>query len=423
MEDFVSQPDFVNEISTIGRTNILLIFTCRSNVFDLQFQAIERDFGGRYREVSLNSIVSSDASRWVDYLISYGYWKEKAALSTQQRIDFIASRCKGEIRGILLALLDSPLFREKLDRYFTKLALLPEAVRELIVYSTFLNFLNFRPNDPYYISTLMNKEYVAMLPRISADSDVFEIIARQNDLVFKSSVFGEYFLREYVPDDILVKLLSVFAARIDEKRHGQPAYGDLLRRMLRFSVIRALVSRRDGAKFIVQYFDGNSGLSIAHTDPLYWVQYSIARMDQKQFDLCENYIGQAYGIARGRRSYDTYQVDTHHARFLLESRISGFKDDDYFEAFKRAHKYVLSVLTRREEDLIYPLQVSQLYLDFFLAFKGRLTEREVAEIVKAAEFILDKISTYPTVLLERKSVGASTVSKMKELKAAAAAYL
>jgi len=337
-------------------------------------------------------------------------------------MEFVASKCRGEIRGILLALLDSPHFRAKLDGYFGTIKLLPKAAHELVIYSSFLRFLNFDPNDSYFLSVLMNKDYLASLPRIAPDSDVYEVITRGGEIAFKSSVFGEYYLREHVPDDILLNLLTDLAHQADQKRFTQTVYSELLRRMLRFSVIRALVHPRDGQRLIIDFFEKNAGLGIARYDPLYWVQYSIARMEDGRFDLCENYISQAYGIASTRQHYDTYQIDTHHARFLLQSRIANYKPD-FFDAFVKAHKYIVGVLTRREEDLLYPLQVSQLYLDYFHRFKGELTEREVRHVMDAADFILKKIQKYPSSLLERNSVGQITTAKLKEMKTAALSYL
>src|SRR5262249_30068309 len=126
--------------------------------------------------------------------------------------------------------------------------------------------------------------------------------------------------------------------------------------------------------------------------------------------------------ASKRAGYDTYQIDTHHARFLLVSRMAGYKPD-YFDAFVRAHRYIVGVLTRREEDLLYPLQVSELYLDYFHTFKDRLTEAEVRRLIEAADLILQKIEKYPSSLLERNSVGKTTTRKLSELKIAGSAYL
>jgi hypothetical protein len=422
VEDFLSHRSFVDALFSMGRTNILLVLTCRTNSWELQIPSVDASIGGRYREEKLNRIAPKDAPKWIDYLISYGYWKEKASLSQPQKMEFIASKCKGEIRGVLLALLDSPLFKAKLDGYFEKIRALPKAAHELVIYSSFLRFLNFDPNDSYFLSILMNKDYLASLPRIAADSDVYEIISRDGEIAFKSSVFGEYYLREHVADNVLLDLLTALAHQADEKRFTLPVYSDLLRRMLRFSVIRALVHPRDGQKLIIEFFEKNAGLGIARHDPLYWVQYSIARMEDRRFDLCENYISQAYGIARNRIHYDTYQIDTDHARFLLLSRIADYKPD-FFDAFGRAHKYIVGVLTRREEDLLYPLQVSQLYLDYFHRFKDQLTDEELRRLVDATDFILEKIQRYPNSLLERNSVGQTTTAKLKETRAGASGYL
>ena len=108
--------------------------------------------------------------------------------------------------------------------------------------------------------------------------------------------------------------------------------------------------------------------------------------------------------------------------FLLQSRIENYKPD-FFDAFVRAHKYVVGVLTRREEDLLYPLQVSQLYLDYFHRFKEELTSHEIGRLLEAADFILEKIQKYPSSLLERHSVGQTTTAKLREMKVAAISYL
>lgn len=80
-------------------------------------------------------------------------------------------------------------------------------------------------------------------------------------------------------------------------------------------------------------------------------------------------------------------------------------------------------MIRREEDLLYPLQASQLYLNYFHKFKDQLTEGEVRRIITAADFILERIKGYPNSLLERNSIGQTTKASLKELKVTASGYL
>jgi hypothetical protein len=192
--------------------------------------------------------------------------------------------------------------------------------------------------------------------------------------------------------------------------------------MLRFSAIGGLLTTKDDEKYILEYYERNSSLGVSVNDPLFWVQYSIARMLRREYSLCENYIAQAYGIVKKRGAFDPFQVETHEARFLLQSRLDGYKVD-VFDAFEKARRNLERVVNRHGDDLFYPLEVSHLYLEYFGKFKDRFTERECMAFIEAADFMLDKMKGYSSQALERHSIGARSLKILTELKTSARAYI
>jgi hypothetical protein len=95
--------------------------------------------------------------------------------------------------------------------------------------------------------------------------------------------------------------------------------------------------------------------------------------------MAERFFEQAYGLAEGISGYDTYQIDNHFARFLLESRTYGTKWSDYVQAIKDAHHLIIKQMADVSTGY-YPYRVATNFLTLIERRADSFTSVEKAEV-------------------------------------------
>jgi hypothetical protein len=106
----------------------------------------------------------------------------------------------------------------------------------------------------------------------------------------------------------------------------------------------------------------------------------------------QKYFDQAFAIAR-ERGRDTYMVDNHYSRYLLETAIEFPDPDEAIECFRIARDIINRQM--RDERLHYPYRVALQYVRFVNRFGTRLHEAWVDEIEQAAKAVAERIPELP----------------------------
>lgn len=138
-------------------------------------------------------------------------------------------------------------------------------------------------------------------------------------------------------------------------------YQDPALRDKTFFVVGA--SPDDDTRIILKRYGTVRSLKFASDDPQFWLQYAIASLDSEDFKSAEDHFKSAFGLARRRGGYDPFQIENHHARFLLESRTKTNFWDDVFDAFSEANDIVQRQVRNFREGF-YPYRVARLYLPY-----------------------------------------------------------
>lgn len=402
VEDIFQHENLLTEIMQIPRSDIVFLLSSKTAIFEVKFPRISKDFAGRFIESDLNQMDDRQLERASELLGQFGYWRERASYSEQQRISYLAKKCQREMRAILLSLLESPSIKARLSTYFNQINALPARAREFIVLTTYSRLIG-GDMDVHTIGTIMQYDYYKDIFSYRRTLDQ-EIFMPSGDIRFRSSVFGEFFLKNYVDDTDLLSFISRFVRALDTFATSTPSYLPVLRQALRYRYIRGVMTSSLANAYVDKFFEPLHTIKIAQRDPLFWVQASIAKSANGGFDFCENYIATARSLAKRRQGYDEYQIDTHEAKFLIESRLSGYKKD-FGAAICTSARRVLGVIRRREEDLVLPLEVVTQFPEFYHAFKEVISEQEVADLRETLSDILKYISKYSEVVLSRNQIG------------------
>jgi len=163
--------------------------------------------------------------------------------------------------------------------------------------------------------------------------------------------------------------------------------------LLKFSLYGRLIKGRREHEAIEKFYDECRTLSFASGDPLFWVQRSICNMNDKQFDISRRFVETAYGLAKRRLAFDTYQIDNHHARLILtQSREEGVSPNG--EREQRALSLLRSVLNRKSDDLYHPLSVMRLYAEIVDKWHDSLSQTQKVSLKNAIDAAIASIAKF-----------------------------
>lgn len=208
------------------------------------------------------------------------------------------------------------------------------------------------------------------------------ISLKYGNINVKSAIFSEYVLQNIMNIDFMIDLIISLIKACEKGRSVNPLYADLQKEIIRFSFIDRVFKRKRIGNRYKDIYDGIKELPSMARNPQFWLQYAIARLENGAFQAAEIHFRTAYSHASRRQGYDTFQIDNHYARFLLESRINDPSYLDDFKAFIDAHA-LLSKQAKKEKDAYYPYKVARNYSRFFEA-RGAKYDKDQRETVRRA---------------------------------------
>jgi hypothetical protein len=144
----------------------------------------------------------------------------------------------------------------------------------------------------------------------------------------------------------------------------------------------------------MRVYESVKNLPRCKSSPLFWLQYAIASLISQNFDRAKSYFEAAYSFAHDMGTYDSFQIDNHYARFLLERAIVQHDEKSSISVFRESRKLLFSQMTN--ERLHYPFRVAAKWAEFYFVFKATLTQSQKEEIKRAATFVIEQISKLPT---------------------------
>ena len=173
VEDVFQYENLLQTLINLNRSDAIFVLTSRTSSFEVRKAKAQKLLNGKLFEIDANHLNAAQLADMATYLEQYGYWKDRAKLSDGQKLDYLRRRCHGEIRGILLSLLDSPTIRDRLEKYFDTLLSLPARVLEYIIIATYARVISGVQHSAYEIGHIMDIDYAwevgSQRDRLSAD--------------------------------------------------------------------------------------------------------------------------------------------------------------------------------------------------------------------------------------------------------------
>jgi len=208
-------------------------------------------------------------------------------------------------------------------------------------------------------------------------------------------------LKDIVPDFIKLEAIPAMVARLDRIKDSAPVFDELKKQMMRFGFIERILGDADKEAKLVAYFEAIRASGVGVDNPQFWLQYAIACMSFGDYINADSHFETAFGLARSRGGYDPYQIENHHARFLLESRMKSSSWDDYYDSFSAANDIIQRQVSNYKEGF-YPYRVARLYLDYLEANYKKLTSDQLGRVSQWCDKIMQASEAAPDAV--RRSV-------------------
>jgi hypothetical protein len=399
IDNYVEWLDILPLFGTHQSENFVLVMSARSASHDVLVDRLERDLKtDQIFEVGVDKLEGEDIEGIVDYFDEFGVWGNQASLSRRRKIDHLKINCESEWHSILLRLLESPHIVEKLQVLLSALKR-DGTYHEAIIRLLILAVLAYRPPTQILVSLCGDEILETGFRKDPVAQEIIEF--GRTSVGVRSSVTAGVLLKEIVDPNVSIKALVGLIKEADSLPYGL-YNNELFKSFVRFSNLHLIFPEKNRGRAGMRVYEAVKHLPRCKKSPLFWLQYAIAALVAQSFDRAKSYFKNAYSFADQLDSYDSYQIDNHYARFLLE-RVIFLKDSAAaMSAFREARVLIFSQLTN--ERLHYPFRVAAAWGTFYTFFRDDFSKGDKAEIRDAAAYVTKRIQALPSDRAAHRSI-------------------
>ena len=381
VENYYSNRNIIQAIQSF-RTKQRLIVTERSVTNDLSYDWLREQVKRDFHEIDLNRLQENEISSCQKILENFGLWRSQSTLRDDQKYEFLKVKCKSSMKLILLEVIKSTDIKTRIAANLRAIgndmdiyqAMVLMFVANLLDWNIDLDDISYalgnilRGNSAFRRNTVV-REYVDF---------------NSSELKVKSSILSEVILT-HIMDVNVVRETLVKAFRNFDKQPRNPEYRKFMRSIQSYANLQRVFNKEEGDIFnnnIVILYEDIRDCGSCATNPHYWLQYAIAKLGEQKYDVAKLYFDNAYTFAKKMNGFDTYQIDNHFARYLLENVIYTNADDDFFKTFTQAHA-ILTDKHHQKDTKFYPFKVARLYLPFYQKFKAKMSKKDLQQFFLA----------------------------------------
>ena len=375
----------------LRRKNQILITSERIHIHEVIFDEIESTIG-EYKTITIDTLTDNEINEFDKHLDSYSLWKEFTT-NKPKRINYMINSCKRQMCNIILSRVKSTDLSNRIQSIISNISKKRDFNNALIVILISESF-RFR---------LELGELVEMLgtptlnnPGFKANPEIKEFINfEENRISFKSSILSQYILGNIISPSLIIDALILITNHLDNKYDVHKPSKEKLISIINFRTIQKSINIKDPAwkREIFRFYETVRSLDFCKNNIHFWLQYAIARLSDYDYEIAEAYFDKCYELAKTIKNYDTYKVDNHYCRFILENEIENGNISTCMTAFDYAHSILIN--TRKgDEKKHYPFRVAGLYDRFYKKFFALLEKHHQKKFLDACDEMHEKCQKY-----------------------------
>lgn len=399
IDDYDLHMQIFKELSIDFPDNLKIIATSRSSLSDILMDRLETDYHFSLNDigvVNIEIISEKDRMRLISLLNKYNLWGSNSTLSDEQKDFLINKTYCNRLSSIFYMLLDSKIISQKMDKIFNDIK--NEETEKYILAQSICNICNFKLKG-YEIAHLAEISY-SEIEKLSLSSTFKELFLRtSDDIELRSSIFSQYIIRTTKNYKLISELLKKIYINSFNSLLGK--YDTIRKKLISRSNLIEIFGGRKGNsdwkqrdKDIYDFY--NNIQNYSKNNPFFWLQFGITALNLKMYIDAKIYFENAYSYASALENFDSFQLDTHYARFLL-TEILNYDSSFDFEKLTKAHRLLMDN-SNAEIRLSYVLRqvgiyynIDQKYSSSFTAEQRLIFYRYIKEIINRFEIYFSAI--------------------------------
>lgn len=375
----------------LHRTDQLLIVSERSYINEANYDDLSNILGD-FENVDLNRLDSEETAQLIRIFDTYGLWSYLSAKSQSRKEEFISRECNGYLRNVVLELLKSPdilgRFKKVFESAHQRKGFYDAIIFILLVHVMHLNIGLDDLADALDVEALNS-------PKFKKDPAVQELVNFEAGRIRpKSSLMSQTLIQELFNTTTVIEVLINTAKHLNENCTEKVAR-QMMRRLMTFTNLQQVLNQKDSSyKYdLLRYYEALKVLPLCRRNPHFWLQYAIVKLSEYDYGMAKQFFEAAYSFAGAIEKFDTYQIDNHYARFVLENERNNGAQATCMDAFRHAHS-ILMDSRHKLEVRYYPYRVARNYYPFYERFFKGMTSAEKKEFLVSCQEILNRLEWY-----------------------------
>ena len=378
------------ETLLLHRTNQILILSERSSINELCYDQIQQKFGA-FHNICLNKLDDDEIDQLSTIFSKYGLWADFAGTPDYKRFEYIKEQFDSSLCKLILHLLHSPniigRYNDVIQNIRNKESYYEAIILILVAH---VSGIEIDIDDLVYA---IDAEQLNS-PSFKRDAIVNEFVDFDGDRIrSRTAIASSVILESVFQADVIVDVLIKVFRRLNEQRFEHSARQKMMRLMM-YSNIQAILSKEDKiySQSLLHFYESIKNLEFCVNNDDFWLQYAIVKLSRQEYQTAKVFFETAYSLAK-MNGHDSYKIDNHHARFLLENEIHYGSQSSCMEVFIEAHK-ILANPVNLNKVRYYPFRVAQNYYPFYVRFFKGMTKDEKNTFINSCQEILRRLQLY-----------------------------
>lgn len=366
--------EYAGVFGLFQREDIRFLFSVRSYLNDNLYQRFLDRFGIEEKYIliyDVNTLSKAECGQMCSLLDQYSLWGRRSGSSYAEKMRYLQRYCHSEMKSIMLDLLQSEEMQRKISGLLDAL-FRDRDVKEitLLLFICETIAIELKLDD---IVLLLNKQ--VKTPAVLKNTDIrefFDFVG--NHIRLKSPLVAYFILQHYNYNEDVEAILRKILPVLD--RHSSiERYKNMLRMLISYSNLRMIFNRKDRACYqrFIRIFELSKNLSYHINNPFFWLQYAIVQMEMKEYKTAGIYLDNAESYSHKKFDSDSWQIETHKARLLLEQTVYEKNRKDAIGNFETAYHLLHD---NKTPDLHYPLRQVSLFEPYYKTFYQEFTDSE-----------------------------------------------
>lgn len=394
-------------------TKLQFILMARSAMHENYEKRIEEDLCEfDISEINLNHLNKEECKELDTILKRHGLWGKDSALSDERRMDILLTRCKASMQAIILYLFEASEIKKRFEEII--ISEKSQNYKKLLILSFINSVLELK---------LSNDDFGILYPNLNIAriyrSELFEeFIYYDYDLgwTVKSPIIAKSMLNSNVfTKKEIVNILIELTLNLDELYDDYNIYNYALKNLGSCAYLSFIFNYDFDKSKLLDYFEAVKMAKFNKDNYFFWLQYAIACTNTKTYDRAEKYFNTSYSYAARRgKSFSTYQIDNHFARFLLDRQINSRNPKDAYSVFARAHQLLRkSKNDAKSESKYYEFRVARSYKDYYNIFYKHFSVDERRGFIESCNEVKVDLKAYASEIGKEHGVMRNDVFECK----------